>query len=136
MTQSNESKKEPAPNKGFAPLSLVKSAPIQDWRKRMNARMKELGISQVRLSEELGMHQSAINHYANGRREPTLDILERIAKTLRMSPEELITGVDPVKAKLLNQIDAHDLRKLIVDFNYKKMLEEKLNREMENEPEH
>jgi transcriptional regulator with XRE-family HTH domain len=105
---------------------------VRGWRHRMNARMRELGISQVRLSEELDMHQSAVNHYANGRREPTLAILERIATVLRMSSEELITGVDPIKAQLMDQVDQHDLKKLIVDYKYKKLLEEKLNQVIED----
>lgn len=44
-----------------------------------------------------------------------------------MTHEELITGVDPIKAQLINQLDANDLKKLIVDFNYKKMLEAKMD---------
>ena len=41
--------------------------------------------------------------------------LERIAQMLRMTPEELIIGFDPNKAQLIKQLDANDIKKLIVD---------------------
>lgn len=41
---------------------------------------KEKGISQEKLAKEMGVSFAAINHWENGKREPTLNMLRKISK--------------------------------------------------------
>lgn len=55
---------------------------IRIWRKRRN-------LSQVRLADLAGITQSTLSNYENGRREPAVSTLIRIAEVLDVSLDEL-----------------------------------------------
>lgn len=62
------------------------------WNELAKARMKEVGITQEKLAEMLGMTQGAIGHWLNGRREPGIKDIAEIMKILGMS--ELVLNPD------------------------------------------
>jgi len=72
----------------------MKTLHRQDWALRAIERMKAQKITQDALCRALGVTTAAISHYLTGRRDPSLDQLALIAKTLKMSPAELVYGAD------------------------------------------
>lgn len=52
--------------------------------------LKEKGISQSKLADEVGCDKTAISHYINGQRVPTADILISICSVLDISFDEIV----------------------------------------------
>lgn len=53
------------------------------------------GWTQRRLAQEMGMNDShALSHWESGRNEPSLYNFFRLCKTLGVSPDEFMEGVD------------------------------------------
>jgi len=57
---------------------------------------KRLGWSQEDLALESNVNKNYICDLENGRRNPSLDILERIAKALNITLSELFRGVETI----------------------------------------
>lgn len=57
---------------------------------RIKEVLQEKGIKQTWLAEKLGKSFNMVNDYCNNRRQPTLEILYRIAKILSVSPKDLL----------------------------------------------
>lgn len=55
----------------------------------MKARRTKLRITQVQLAEASGIDQGQISRIENGKDEPTLRTVERIASALNIAPEKL-----------------------------------------------
>lgn len=51
---------------------------------------KEKGWSQEELAFQSGLHRTYISGIERGARNPTIDILAKLAKTLRVPTEELV----------------------------------------------
>lgn len=58
-------------------------------RKIQKAR-QEKGITQEKLAEMADISRTHMGHIEQGRRQPTLDVVQKIAKALRMKANELI----------------------------------------------
>jgi transcriptional regulator with XRE-family HTH domain len=56
----------------------------------LRARAQELGLSHAAIARRVGMSERRYAHYVNGRNEPDLATLVRIAKALQTSPNELL----------------------------------------------
>ena len=52
------------------------------WQDKAKLAMRTKGITQDKLAAELGISQGGLGHWLNGRREPNLDALEKMAKRL------------------------------------------------------
>ncbi|MEJ0058036.1 MAG: helix-turn-helix transcriptional regulator [Bacteroidota bacterium] len=57
---------------------------------RIGEILKEKGLTQAWLVAESEITQRSLSLYINGKREPTLDSLFRIAKALKVDPCELL----------------------------------------------
>ena len=57
---------------------------------------KQKGWSQLMLSIESGVNRNYISDLENGRRNPTLDVLERIANAFSISLSELFRGIESI----------------------------------------
>ncbi len=57
---------------------------------------KQKGWSQLMLSIESGVNRNYICDLENGRRNPTLDVLERIANAFSISLSELFRGIESI----------------------------------------
>lgn len=57
---------------------------------------KRLGWSQEDLALEANVNKNYICDLENGRRNPSLDVLERIAKALNITLSELFRGVETI----------------------------------------
>ncbi len=54
------------------------------------------GLSQLELSVRSGVSKNYISDIENGRRNPTITVLERIASGLGVSLEKLFQGIVPI----------------------------------------
>jgi putative transcriptional regulator len=52
--------------------------------------LQEKGIKQVWLSEKLEKSLNMVNEYVNNRRQPSLEVLYRIAEILDVNPKDLL----------------------------------------------
>ena len=61
---------------------------------RIFERLKTMGMTQKRFAEESGLMQSTISEWKKKHTNPTSDKIMPICKTLKVSPEWLLSGVD------------------------------------------
>ncbi|WP_326739050.1 helix-turn-helix domain-containing protein [Streptomyces sp. NBC_01022] len=54
---------------------------------------RDRGVSQKRLAVSLGVHNTAISAYENGRRRPDVDTLATIADTLGVRMDDFVQAV-------------------------------------------
>jgi len=55
--------------------------------KRIQKRRKELGITQEELADRLNLSRTHMGHIEQGRRSPSLEVINKIARTLKTSPK-------------------------------------------------
>lgn len=58
---------------------------------RIKEELKNKGIKQKWLSEKLGKSLNVVNDYCNNRRQPSLEVLFRIADILAVNVKDLIS---------------------------------------------
>ncbi len=68
--------------------------------KRIAYLRKKKGMSQLDLSIETGISKSYISDLENGRRNPSVLLLQRIASSLGVSLEKLFQGIVPLDVLL------------------------------------
>lgn len=65
-----------------------------DIRKRVGANLKrlrgEMGLSQEAFADEADLHRTYISGLERGVRNPTITVLEKIAKALKVKPGRLL----------------------------------------------
>jgi putative transcriptional regulator len=57
---------------------------------RIKEVLQEKGIKQIWLADKLGKSFNIVNDYCNNRRQPSLEILYKIAAILNVKPKELL----------------------------------------------
>lgn len=57
---------------------------------RIKEVLQEKGIKQVWLSEKLEKSLNMVNEYCNNKRQPSLELLYRIAEILDVNPKDLL----------------------------------------------
>ncbi len=57
---------------------------------RIKEVLQEKGIKQTWLAEKLGKSFNIVNDYCNNRRQPSLEIIYKIADLLNVKPAELL----------------------------------------------
>ncbi len=67
----------------------------------------EKNISQAELADLIGMHSTHISRYERDLTQPTLDVVRKIAESLKVSADQLIYGDTDQKAK--NKINDQEL---------------------------
>ncbi|MCF8118353.1 MAG: helix-turn-helix domain-containing protein [Desulfarculaceae bacterium] len=67
----------------------------QEFSARLKGLLKNHGITQKALAEELGVRTATINNYCKGGRVPEWNILVEIARLLNVSCDWLLTGQGP-----------------------------------------
>lgn len=72
---------------------------------RIAALRREAGMSQAQLAAMLQISPSAMGMYEQGRREPSVQILVRMAEVLEVSTDYLLTGVPgPGEQRTVEQV--------------------------------
>ena len=74
----------------------IKEAP--EFGKKLSAIRKERGLTQPELAELVKMTPKAIDYYERRATNPSFDFVQRAAKALGVTSEELM-GIAPAKAK-------------------------------------
>ncbi|MCL2061545.1 MAG: helix-turn-helix domain-containing protein [Firmicutes bacterium] len=63
---------------------------MNKFSERLREVLQGSGISQIELARKINMSQQIINGYCTGKREPTLNVLCLICKTLNESSDYLL----------------------------------------------
>lgn len=66
---------------------------------RIKEVLEQKGIKQTWLAEKLGKSFNMVNSYVQNRRQPSLDILYKIAEVLDVDVKDLLIGRDETAAK-------------------------------------
>lgn len=53
---------------------------------------KERNLNQLKVAMDLDISREALSHYENGKREPSLDMLNKMSKYFNVSIDYLING--------------------------------------------
>ena len=53
---------------------------------------RELGISQEALADDAGIHRTYVSDVERGARNPTITVVEKLARALKVSAGELLDG--------------------------------------------
>lgn len=79
--------------------------------------MVELKINQAKLAERLGVSQGVVSRYLSGERSPGIDVLEKWAEALEVSPAYLVDAqlatVEVTKTPSEEDVAWEVLRKLL-----------------------
>ena len=78
---------------------------------RIFERIKQIDMTQKEFSEKTGIRQSTVSEWKKNRTNPSSDKIMGICEAIEVSPEWLLSGVDPAKSREKNQeyyvIDVH-----------------------------
>lgn len=72
------------------PLEMPKKLMEMGFSARLAALRKQRGLSQMALSEAVGVHVTQLRRYEAGRAQPTLEVIRKLARALRVSADLLI----------------------------------------------
>jgi transcriptional regulator with XRE-family HTH domain len=78
---------------------------VLDFPQRLVALRKERGLTQKELAEAIGVHFTQLRRYEAGSSQPTLEVIRKLAKTLRISADVLI--FDPSERGPFDEFAAH-----------------------------
>lgn len=89
---------------------------------RIFERLQQLSISQKEFARKAGIQQSTISEWKKNKTNPSSDKILAICKALDVTPEWLLSGVDPAASRGKNQdyytVDIHsETGRLITEFN-------------------
>ena len=77
---------------------MITKGPIPTMRAHVGARVRQLreeqGLSQSKFSAMIGMSRTYLNGIENGKKNPTLDSMCKIALGLGVSPYMIFWGID------------------------------------------
>ena len=63
-----------------------------DFVKGLKIVRKERNLNQLKVAMDLNISREALSHYENGKREPSLDMLNKLSKYFNVSIDYLING--------------------------------------------
>ena len=66
---------------------------------RIFERLRQLSLTQKEFAEKTGIQQSTISEWKKNKTNPSSDKILAICKTLDVSPEWLLSGVDPAASR-------------------------------------
>ena len=64
---------------------------LEIFRANLVARRKELGMTQIALSQASGIAQPHICYLESGRTKPTMETLAKLAQALRTTPDAMLS---------------------------------------------
>lgn len=71
---------------------------------RIFERIKQLSMTQKEFAKKAGIQQSTISEWKKNKTNPSSDKILAICKALDVSPEWLLSGIDPAKNRGKNQV--------------------------------
>lgn len=67
---------------------------MDTFGKRLKQAIKDAGLTQTQLAEEMGRSKGAVSQWVNDETEPDLTTVAKIAAKLKVSADALVRGVD------------------------------------------
>ncbi len=64
------------------------------FAERLSALRKKRGLTQQALGDVAGVHMMQIHRYENGASQPSIEVLKKLARALRVSADELLFDKD------------------------------------------
>ena len=86
---------------------------------------KEKGLSQEALSEKLGVHKAHLSRLENGKYQPSLEVIKKLAKAFEISIDDLLSDEEEIsevrinnkslaeKLRLIDSLDEEDKQAII-----------------------
>ena len=71
---------------------------------RIFERLEQLSMTQKEFAQKTGIQQSTISEWKKNKTNPSSDKILAICKALEVSPEWLLSGVDPAASRMKNQM--------------------------------
>ena len=65
---------------------------MSDFMKGLKQIRKERNLNQLKVAMDLNISREALSHYENGKREPSIDMLNTLSKYFNVSIDYLING--------------------------------------------
>jgi XRE family transcriptional regulator, regulator of sulfur utilization len=62
--------------------------------RRLRELRTERGVSQDNLARATGLHRTTVGYFEQGRREPRLGTILRLARSMDLPPEAFVVGLD------------------------------------------
>lgn len=63
---------------------------LEQIRNVLTEAIKQTSLTQKELADQIGVSQSMISHYVNGRKMPALDTLSRLCSVLDLDANEIL----------------------------------------------
>ena len=63
-----------------------------DFLKGLKTVRKERNLNQLKVAMDLNISREALSHYENGKREPSIDMLNKLSEYFNVSIDFLING--------------------------------------------
>ena len=63
-----------------------------DFMKGLKQIRKERNLNQLKVAMDLNISREALSHYENGKREPSIDMLNKLSEYFNVSIDYLING--------------------------------------------
>lgn len=79
-------------------IELTDSVAYETFRENVRRHLREKGISQVELAERTGIPQPHLSALINGRREPRISTMEKVASAIGESLASLLISVENISA--------------------------------------
>ena len=96
---------------------------MREVGEKLQARARELGLTDAEVARRLGLAQGRYSNYVNGNREPDLATLTRICRELAITPDQLLgfrvdadSGVSGTRARIDALLDGFGQPKLDLAF--------------------
>ena len=64
----------------------------RDFMKGLKQIRKERNLNQLKVAMDLNISREALSHYENGRREPSIEMLNKLSEYFNVSIDYLING--------------------------------------------
>ena len=81
---------------------------MEQFSQHLRLRAEALGLSNAEVARKVGLSERRYSHYVNGKREPDLALIVRIAKALGTTPNEMLgferTSKGSKKATLIDRL--------------------------------
>jgi transcriptional regulator with XRE-family HTH domain len=68
--------------------------PRQRFAKNLRSARQRRGLSQEALGHEIGLHRTEVSLLERAQRDPRLETIVKLAQGLRVSPADLLAGIE------------------------------------------
>lgn len=74
---------------------------MSEFKERFNEAIEKSGKTRAQISRETGISQAQLHFYSTGRNEPKQNNISLLSRSLNVSVDWLVTGIEPSSESLL-----------------------------------